>query len=176
MVAWSRNHLNQTNVPSGLTNVASLAAGGNQSLALLRNGTVTNWGETYGSIPANLATATAIAAGSNFSLALRSNGTVVAWGATDYGQNNVPTGLSNVVAIAAGGFHALAVRANGTVVSWGANGSGQTNRPRRVAVGRMARKRLVEYSGALYHVMNRGDRREAIFKDDSDRRPQKTSP
>ncbi|MBU6410985.1 MAG: transposase [Verrucomicrobiota bacterium] len=34
----------------------------------------------------------------------------------------------------------------------------------------MARKLRVEYAGAIYHVMNRGDRREPIFKDDQDRR------
>jgi putative transposase len=34
----------------------------------------------------------------------------------------------------------------------------------------MARKLRVEYPGAIYHVMNRGDRREAIFRDDEDRR------
>ena len=33
----------------------------------------------------------------------------------------------------------------------------------------MARKLRVEYPGAIYHVMNRGDRREAIFTDDKDR-------
>lgn len=33
----------------------------------------------------------------------------------------------------------------------------------------MARKLRVEYPGAIYHVLNRGDRREAIFKDDPDR-------
>ena len=33
----------------------------------------------------------------------------------------------------------------------------------------MPRKLRVEYEGALYHVMNRGDRREPIFKDDTDR-------
>ena|SRR5436190_9253488 len=33
----------------------------------------------------------------------------------------------------------------------------------------MARKLRVEYPGAIYHVMNRGDRREAIFVDDLDR-------
>lgn len=33
----------------------------------------------------------------------------------------------------------------------------------------MARKLRVEYPGAIYHVMNRGDRREAIFHDDRDR-------
>jgi REP element-mobilizing transposase RayT len=33
----------------------------------------------------------------------------------------------------------------------------------------MARKLRVEYAGAIYHVMNRGDRRERIFMDDVDR-------
>jgi len=33
----------------------------------------------------------------------------------------------------------------------------------------MARKLRVEYEGAIYHVMNRGDRRERIFRGDSDR-------
>ncbi len=34
----------------------------------------------------------------------------------------------------------------------------------------MPRKLRVQYAGALYHVMNRGDRREAIFADEQDRR------
>ncbi len=33
----------------------------------------------------------------------------------------------------------------------------------------MPRKMRVEYPGALYHLMSRGDRREPIFKDDRDR-------
>ena len=33
----------------------------------------------------------------------------------------------------------------------------------------MARKLRIEYPGAIYHVMNRGDRREDIFHDDGDR-------
>lgn len=33
----------------------------------------------------------------------------------------------------------------------------------------MPRKLRVEYAGALYHVMSRGDRREDIFLDDVDR-------
>ena len=33
----------------------------------------------------------------------------------------------------------------------------------------MARKLRVEYPGAIYHVLNRGDRREPIFQDDVDR-------
>ena len=34
----------------------------------------------------------------------------------------------------------------------------------------MPRKLRVEYPGAIYHVMNRGERREPIFKDDADRK------
>ena len=33
----------------------------------------------------------------------------------------------------------------------------------------MARPLRIEYEGAIYHVMNRGDRREDIFLDDEDR-------
>jgi len=33
----------------------------------------------------------------------------------------------------------------------------------------VARKLRVEYPGAIYHLMNRGDRREPIFRDDEDR-------
>ncbi len=33
---------------------------------------------------------------------------------------------------------------------------------------RRLRKLRVEYPGAIYHFINRGDRREAIFKDDAD--------
>ena len=33
----------------------------------------------------------------------------------------------------------------------------------------MPRKLRVQYPGAIYHLMNRGDRREKIFKDDDDR-------
>jgi len=34
----------------------------------------------------------------------------------------------------------------------------------------MTRKARVEFEGTVYHVLDRGDRRGAIFKDDADRR------
>jgi hypothetical protein len=41
---------------------------------------------------------------------------------------------------------------------------------RPAAVSRVrARKLRVQYPGAIYHVINRGERREAIFLDDQDR-------
>ena len=33
----------------------------------------------------------------------------------------------------------------------------------------MPRKARVEFAGAVYHLLDRGDRREAIFRDDRDR-------
>ena len=33
----------------------------------------------------------------------------------------------------------------------------------------MARSVRIQYEGAVYHVMCRGDKREAIFRDDKDR-------
>ncbi len=34
----------------------------------------------------------------------------------------------------------------------------------------MARPLRIEFAGALYHVTSRGDRQEAIYEDDEDRR------
>ena len=34
----------------------------------------------------------------------------------------------------------------------------------------MPRKLRIQYPGAMYHVLNRGDQRENIFKDDDDRK------
>ena len=44
--------------------------------------------------------------------------------------------------------------------------------PGRGGVGlreRIPRQLRIEYEGAIYHVMSRGDRREPIFEDDRDR-------
>ena len=35
--------------------------------------------------------------------------------------------------------------------------------------GSMPRAPRIEYAGAIYHVINRGDQLEKIFKDDKDR-------
>ena len=41
---------------------------------------------------------------------------------------------------------------------------------RRRSLAPVPRKLRIEYPGAMYHVMNRGDRREDIFHDDEDRK------
>ncbi len=112
-----------------LANAIAISAGGQQSLALRKDGTVVQWGQTFASVPGSVTNAIGIASGTNFHLALLTNSTVVAWGNNSSGQINVPGNLSNVVAVAAGGDHALALKVDGTVVAWGNNSSGQTNVP-----------------------------------------------
>ncbi len=86
----------QCTVPSGLSNVTTIAAGPFHTLALKSDGTVAAWGCGYPFRDAS----------SNYQ--------------TYYTEQcNVPAGLSNVVDIAAGNWHSLALKADGTVVAWG---------------------------------------------------------
>ncbi len=137
-------------VVTGLTGVTAVAAEGENSMALLGNGTVVAWGlndegelgngtTTNSDLPVAVTGLTgvkAIAVGREFGLALLDNGTVMAWGSNNRGQlgngtttnSKVPIavpGLSGVKAIAAGFGHSLALRENGTVVAWGANSHGE---------------------------------------------------
>jgi alpha-tubulin suppressor-like RCC1 family protein len=139
----------------------AIAAGGNQSLALLANGTVEAWGDDEmgqlgdgrsvdSEVPVpvtGLSGVTAIAAGEEHSMALLSNGTVETWGSNESGQlgdgkgnlSNTPQlvkGLSGVTAIAAGGDFSLALLENGTVMGWGSDAHDQ-----------LANKQVVESSG-----------------------------
>jgi hypothetical protein len=130
-IAWSDDPFTQTNVPSGLTNLVAVAAGGH-SLALLADSTVAAWGYNESgqtTVPRGLTNVVAVAAGHSHSLALRADGTVAAWGSNGSGQATVPPGLNNVVALAAGGDHSLALRADGTIAAWGDSSRGQTNAP-----------------------------------------------
>jgi alpha-tubulin suppressor-like RCC1 family protein len=114
--------------------VVAVAAGLQQGLALMINGTVYPWGltSTYG---VNLATnqyltgVSAVACGWTFDLALLTNGTVKAWGDNTYGQTNIPSNLTNVIAIAAGANNAMALQSNGTIVIWGDSPLGNPTPP-----------------------------------------------
>ena len=138
LLGWGRNDYGQADIPSGLSNVASVASGLYHSLALRTDGTVIAWGagtnntgtnQNYGQamVPGGLSNVVGIACGGYHSLAIKADGTVVAWGAgtttgasPNYGQAMVPAGLTNVVGVAAGIYHSVALKADGTVVAWGA--------------------------------------------------------
>jgi alpha-tubulin suppressor-like RCC1 family protein len=160
--AWGENRLGQLGVePLGGTTVpivdgeagevAALSAGGRNSLALLKNGTVEGWGSNgFGELgngeeekiqvepvlAAGLNEVAQVSAGHKFSLALLNNGTVMAWGDNKYGQlgtgsmefANTPepvAGLSGVKEVDAGFFHSIALLENGTVAAWGNGKYGQ---------------------------------------------------
>ena len=132
IVAWGDNSGGQLNIPLGMSNVVSLAAGRYHSLGLLSDGTVLAWGtNTYGqlNVPIGLNDVVAIAANDSDCLALKSDGTVVGWGQNYAGQANVPWGLGEVIAISQGPGHNLALRSDGTVAAWGDNSAGECSVP-----------------------------------------------
>jgi alpha-tubulin suppressor-like RCC1 family protein len=137
VIAWGRNISGEANVPSGLSNVVAIAAGGRSdsgfSVALRRDGRVFAWGGempySQTNVPTSLTNVIAIASGTQHGLALKKDGTVAAWGFNFDNVTVSPPGLSNVVAISAGAEHSVALKSNGTVVAWGRNQWGQANVP-----------------------------------------------
>ncbi len=117
---WGADEFGQADRPTAaMSKVVSVAAGVSNSVALMANGNVIQWGLNWGSVPANLTNAVAVSAGYSHTLALRSDGTVVSWGLANDPANLVPGNLAGVKAIAAGWNHNLALLSNGTVTAWG---------------------------------------------------------
>lgn len=114
--------------PEGVDDVIAIAAGWNDGLALLSDGSVVGWGNSLPP-PDDLANVTAIAAGERFGLALLSDTTVVGWGIDMGGRATPPAGLTDVTAIAVGRDHSLALLGNGTVVGWGSDSAGKATPP-----------------------------------------------
>jgi alpha-tubulin suppressor-like RCC1 family protein len=140
VVFWgSQSIYNDATPPPGLGNVVAIAAGSAQSLAVLKDGTVTGWGfnkagqatgvpntnEPYisaGKVTINgneLENVVAIAAGEGYSMALKKDGTVVTWGrmVNDLYPTFVPDGLNGVIVIAAGEFSCFAITTNAAVAA-----------------------------------------------------------
>lgn len=109
-----------------LSNVVSIVAGREWSLALKQDGTVVTWGENY--VPAGLTNIAAIAVDKAHSWVLKRDGTVVGWYrelSPSYGLLTAEN-LSNVVAIAVGpgpqgNTRGVALKRDGTIGYWGGN-------------------------------------------------------
>jgi alpha-tubulin suppressor-like RCC1 family protein len=121
---WGADEFGQADRPAAaMSNIIAVAGGMSNSVALLANGSVIQWGCNWGAAPPNLTNAVAVSAGYSHSLALRSDGTVVSWGLAGDPANVVPANLSGVKAVAAGWNHNLALLSNGTVTAWGVDGA-----------------------------------------------------
>ena len=128
----------------GISNAVAVALGqayiGVRRAALLRDGTVMNWGSESeykdATPPAGLSNVVAVAAGGGHTLALKSDGTVIGWGSNNSGQaTGTPTAnlpwisagqvrieghtLTNIASVAAGDGYSLALTRGGEVIAWG---------------------------------------------------------
>jgi len=129
---------------AGVSNAIAVALGqayiGVRRVALLRDGTVTNWGRESiyrdATPPAGLSNVVAVAASGGHTLALKSDGTVIGWGFNKTGQAtgtptkdlpNVSAGqvrleghiLTNIASVAAGDGYSLALTRGGRLIAWG---------------------------------------------------------
>jgi alpha-tubulin suppressor-like RCC1 family protein len=136
--------------PCNISNVVAVSCHGENSAALLADGTMRIWGQgtsgqlgTGGTVnqstavtPCNISNAVAIALGLTHTLALLTNGTIRGWGNGAFGrlgnndinQQTTPVttcNISNAIAIAAGGTYSAAVLADGSVRTWGEGTDGQ---------------------------------------------------
>lgn len=121
----------QGTVPSGVSEVVDIAAGGDQSIVALPDGTIRSWGGSsrMSQIPAGMSGVVKVATDGYHALALKSDGTVVGWGGYGTGWFVPPDGLTGVIDIAAGSSHSLALKSDGTVVAWGSSEYAQTTVP-----------------------------------------------
>jgi alpha-tubulin suppressor-like RCC1 family protein len=110
--------------PSGLNNVAVVAAGSYFTVILHNDSSVSAWLPAYGDRPESFYAATgiidivAIAASPEHAVLLKRNGEVLRWRMqTDYSPPQ-PTGLSNIVAVASNFGKNIALRTDGTVLEW----------------------------------------------------------
>jgi alpha-tubulin suppressor-like RCC1 family protein/chitodextrinase len=120
----------------GISNVYTIDASQDVSLAVDTNQTLWTWGSGYSLTPDQFkSNIVAVAAGSRgHYLALDSTGKLWAWGWNNYGKLGDGTTerreepvfvKSNIKAIAAGSAHSLAIDNDGHVWAWGWNNSGQ---------------------------------------------------
>jgi alpha-tubulin suppressor-like RCC1 family protein len=147
--AWGTNTDGALAVPGGLGKVKAIAAGPGDSMMLLEDGSVHNWGVVdhwYWLSDVNPASSLRNIAfiGDSLwcSLALSREGVLYCWTRISdfdaYAEaqrekaaftSNVPHDLINLQSLSVGLDHCLALRSNGEVVSWGANDDGQTQVP-----------------------------------------------
>lgn len=115
-----------TALPPSLTSVVVVDVGWDSAIALKRDGSVIQWGNTalVRQMPPTLNDVADVVVGEMGALALRSDGTVVGTGHFA----DVPIGLRNVAAIQCGAQDAIALKTDGTVVTW----------PRREVPGKLS--------------------------------------
>jgi len=111
-----------------ITNIKSISAGLNYSLALLNNNIITGWGNNDYNQIKYLFNVNKISAGFYHSLAILNNGRITGFGYRDYNQIDIPK-FTTGIEISAGYAHSLGLLSDGNVTGWGDNTYGQITIP-----------------------------------------------
>jgi len=142
-------------VKVAIDKVRAIAAAGHTAVAILEDGTVSQWPRRRSpdsdpsfrpmAVP-TLARITQVSVGWGHVLALTADGTVWAWGSNGYGALGIEPkearpildpvevpAVRNVAAVAAAGDVSLVLKRDGTVWVWGSNGQGQFGNGQRTS-------------------------------------------
>lgn len=138
LLCWGDNTRGQAKVPT-LNAPSSVAAGGDVTCAIEKDGDVVCWGDSSQGqlrVPAQLGRATQVTVGDAHVCALTAAGRVKCWGDNESGQLDAPE-LTGVRSIGAGARHACALAADG-VNCWGDDTQGQRTVPALSGVTQLA--------------------------------------
>ena len=161
-VAWGYNTNGQATIPSGLSDIKSVAGGKYWSAVLKNNCTVKIWGtEVAGdypivAIPANEnKNLIQITIGDNHAAVLSADGKVFAWGNDQQysspGSSNIkeiPDFSARIKKISSGRYHVLALDIDGRVYAWGNNTLNQCTVP-----GIIRLKKVKDISAGAHHSL-----------------------
>jgi len=132
IVGWGDNTDNKAQGGQGLTGVKYIAAGANQSGAILADGSIKMWGNGF-AVPNPPAGNDFIqlSIGYTNAMAVRSDHTIVSWGTNSFGGNNPPMGASgaNLAQVATRHQSCFALTQDGNVYGWGEAINGHTTIP-----------------------------------------------
>jgi hypothetical protein len=119
-------------IPSGLTNLSSIAINMYHGLALKNDGSLVAWGKGFGTqpmttIPSFVGNIKKIAVGNDHSVLLLDNGNVVSWQGNGYSWNVIDAnGKQNVKDIAADGFNTFLLYNDNSIETFGFNKNPRT--------------------------------------------------
>ena len=137
----------QTFDPATYT-IAELAAQGNQSAALLSDGSIISWytdGRSATYTPSTGIPYVSMAVGESFLLAIDSTGVMTGYGDNTEGQLDIPATVECWANVSAGAAHVVAAACDGTVYAWGDNRAQQTELPAGIPTDLSALSQIASY-------------------------------
>ncbi len=167
--SWrGRGDSNGSRTSLQLSNVVAISSSVTHAVALMRNGTVTEWKEGTNGPALGFSNLVAVAAGFDHTIAINSDGTLIGWG-----RALIPRNLNRLVAVSATpsvGYD-LGVDVNGNVIEWNVGVGSPSQVPgvtNIVAVASGGSHRLALRSDGVVYGWGRNSSGEATGKPTSE--------